>query len=72
MLVARNGFDDLVIGAPGADPQKSNSGSTYVVFEERPVKAQADAETVEGEMAVIKKSIAALFIDPNSGTTTCR
>ncbi len=27
-----DGLDDLIIGAPGADPNGSNSGSSYVVF----------------------------------------
>jgi hypothetical protein len=27
-----DGFDDLIVGAYGADPNGSNSGSSYVVF----------------------------------------
>jgi hypothetical protein len=27
-----DGFDDLIIGALGADPNGSNSGASYVVF----------------------------------------
>ncbi|MGB7441040.1 MAG: hypothetical protein WA919_08245 [Coleofasciculaceae cyanobacterium] len=27
-----DGFDDLIIGAPGADPNGSDSGETYIVF----------------------------------------
>src|SRR4030095_12963434 len=27
-----DGFDDLIIGAPGAEPVGNNSGSSYVVF----------------------------------------
>ncbi|BAZ29674.1 hypothetical protein NIES4074_21210 [Cylindrospermum sp. NIES-4074] len=30
-----DGFDDLIIGAPGADPNRSGSGQTYVVFGKR-------------------------------------
>ena len=27
-----DGYDDLIIGAPGADPSGDDSGSSYVVF----------------------------------------
>ena len=27
-----DGFDDLIVGAPGADPNGTNSGASYVVF----------------------------------------
>src|SRR5258705_2208070 len=30
--INRDGFDDILIGAPGADPKGTDSGATYVVF----------------------------------------
>ena len=27
-----DGYDDLIVGAPGADPNGANSGASYVVF----------------------------------------
>jgi hypothetical protein len=33
-----DGFDDVIVGAPGADPHGSASGSTYVVFGRAPMQ----------------------------------
>jgi hypothetical protein len=43
-----DGFDDVIIGAPGADPNGSSSGASYVVFGRGAELSISDAATDEG------------------------
>jgi hypothetical protein len=44
-----DGFDDVIIGAPSADPNRSGSGASYVVFGRGPTLSISDASVAEGE-----------------------
>ncbi len=55
-----DGFDDLIVGAPDADPNGTNSGASYVVFGKAgDFAANIDLSTLDGENGFKLSGVAA-------------
>ncbi len=54
-----DGFDDLIIGAPGSDPNGYRSGATYVVFGKSAFAANLNLSTLNGSNGFKLNGVAA-------------
>ena len=64
--VNNDGFDDLIIGAYGADPNGNGSGETYVIFGQSSFAASLDLSALNGTNGFTLNGIDA---DDNSGVS---
>ena len=61
-----DGFDDLIIGANGADPHGSASGASYVVFGHDTSRARDDSFAIAEDSSVAGN----VFADNGNGVDT--
>lgn len=59
--INNDGFDDLIIGAPGADPNGADSGSSYVIFGRSSFDDDVDFQGTPGDDNFIGTKAAEFF-----------